>query len=34
MAMNLNYSKYAEFFKENQIAVKLKWKLGLLDSYF
>lgn len=30
---NLNYIKDARFLKENQIAVGLKWKLGLLENY-
>lgn len=30
--MNLNDIKDAEFLKENWIAVRLRWKLGLLKN--
>lgn len=33
IAMNLNFIKDTEFLKENQIAVRLKWKPGLLENY-
>lgn len=33
IAMNLNSIKDTDFLKENQIAVRLKWKPGLLEYY-